>query len=70
VIVPLSAREIQVMCGVADGGTNKDIGATLSISPLTVKTHILRTLQKLRVSTRAQAVDVMWREGLWNGQRG
>jgi DNA-binding CsgD family transcriptional regulator len=38
---------------VAEGLTNRAIGARLFVSPHTVKTHLRHTFQKLDVSTRA-----------------
>lgn len=52
----LSDREIDIMRGIRDGKTNAEIGATLGISPLTVKNHIQRILKKINVNNRAQAV--------------
>ena len=47
----LSTREIEVLGLVAVGKTNADIGRELHISEATVKTHLLRTFNKLGVST-------------------
>jgi DNA-binding NarL/FixJ family response regulator len=42
---------------VRDGKSNHEIGAILSISPLTVKNHMQRILRKLQASNRTQAVS-------------
>jgi len=55
-VTELSAREIEVLQGVADGRTNGDIAADLQISPLTVKSHLARIGRKLGAGDRAQAV--------------
>jgi DNA-binding NarL/FixJ family response regulator len=52
----LSAREVEVLALVAKGGTNGEIGRALHISEATVKTHLLRTFNKLGVSDRTAAV--------------
>jgi DNA-binding NarL/FixJ family response regulator len=55
-VTELSAREIEVLQGVADGRSNGDIAADLQISPLTVKSHLARIGRKLGAGDRAQAV--------------
>ena len=51
---PLTAREQQVLEEVADGRTNKEIGATLYISEETVKYHVKNIMQKLHLRNRAE----------------
>jgi len=53
----LSDREAEVLCWVALGKTNPEIGCILSISGFTVKNHMQRVFKKLDVSNRAQAVS-------------
>jgi two-component system NarL family response regulator len=53
---PLSARELDVLRLVADGRTNKEIGAQLSIGGGTVKTHLANLLAKLDAHSRTEAV--------------
>ena len=65
----LSEREIQIMSGVRDGKTNAEIGAELSISPLTVKNHVQRILRKLGVANRAQAVARCLSANVFAGMR-
>lgn len=60
----LTGREIEVLALVADGSTNADIGRLLHISEATVKTHLLRTFQKLGVSDRTAAVTKAMALGL------
>jgi DNA-binding NarL/FixJ family response regulator len=62
--VSLSPRERQILALLADGQAEKQIAATLVISPKTVATHIQRLLPKLGVNSRAQAVAAAYREGL------
>jgi predicted ATPase/DNA-binding CsgD family transcriptional regulator len=51
---PLGAREGDVARLVAEGLTNKQIGAQLFISERTVETHVRNILRKLGFTTRAQ----------------
>ena len=60
----LSARETEVLRLVAAGLTNAEIGRRLFISEATVKTHLLRTFNKLDVADRTAAVTTAMRHGL------
>ena len=51
----LTDREIQVLRLVAEGSTNIEISDVLSISPHTVKSHIIHIFNKLGVNDRTQA---------------
>ena len=51
----LTDREVQVLRLVADGATNNEISDALSISPHTVKSHIVHILNKLGANDRTQA---------------
>jgi len=51
----LSRRERQVLSLIRDGLSNKEIAQALTIAEPTVKNHVHRVLEKLGVSTRAQA---------------
>jgi DNA-binding NarL/FixJ family response regulator len=53
--VPLSEREQEVLVLIADGKTNREIGAELYIDPSTVRNHISSILEKLHVDNRVQA---------------
>jgi DNA-binding NarL/FixJ family response regulator len=52
---PLSERELGVLRLLADGCSNKEIGAKLSITEGTVKNHMTNVLGKLGVLDRTQA---------------
>ena len=60
----LTARELDVLRGVARGGSNAQIGAKLFISEATVKTHLLRIFTKLGVDDRTRAVTVALERGI------
>jgi len=52
----LTTREGQVLDGIRQGQSNKEIGQKLCIAESTVKNHVHHLLEKLSVTTRAQAV--------------
>ncbi|QXG75100.1 response regulator transcription factor [Modestobacter sp. L9-4] len=62
-----TARELQVLGGVARGLTNAEIGRELFIGEATVKTHLVRVFTKLGVDDRTRAVMVAVERGLLSG---
>jgi two-component system, NarL family, response regulator len=62
----LSERELEVLHSLAQGMSNAEIAAALSIGEGTVKSHINRILNKLDVSDRTQAVIVAIKRGIVN----
>ncbi len=60
----LSPRELEVLSLIADGATNRQVGAALHLSETTVKTHLLGAYGKLGVGDRAAAVAEGFRRGL------
>ena len=60
----LSVRELEVLCLMAKGAANKEIGAQLSIAQSTVKTHITNIFQKLGVNDRTEAVTQALKRGI------
>ena len=58
----LTKRERDVLRLLADGNANEEIGAILSISPQTVRTHVQKAMEKLGATTRVQAVAIALRE--------
>jgi DNA-binding NarL/FixJ family response regulator len=65
---PLGKREAEVARLVADGLSNKQIGARLFISERTVETHIRSVLNKLGFNSRAQIAGWIG-SGLGDGRR-
>ncbi len=51
----LTDREIEVLRLIAEGATNTEISDALSISPHTVKSHVIHIFNKLAVNDRTQA---------------
>ncbi len=62
--VALSAREIDVLRGVAAGQTNKAMALRLNISEHTIKFHLGSAMSKLGAASRAEAVALALRRGL------
>jgi DNA-binding NarL/FixJ family response regulator len=60
----VTPREHQVLRLVAEGLTNKEIGARLAISEDTVKKHVQNLIWKLRAADRTQAAIMAYRLGL------
>ncbi|WP_159807463.1 response regulator [Cellulomonas citrea] len=63
----LTARETEVLAGVARGLSNAAIGRELFITEATVKTHLLRAFAKLGVDDRTRAVTVAISRGILPG---
>jgi len=64
VLGSLTGREREVLTLVGGGLNNDEIGERLSVSPLTVKTHVNRTMSKLGARDRAQLVVAAYENGL------
>lgn len=60
----LTPREIEVLCLVARGASNKEIAASLVISEKTARNHVERTYAKIGVSNRIGASMYALRHGL------
>jgi electron transfer flavoprotein alpha subunit len=56
VIAPGTGRGSEVLAHVAQGLSNREIGAALFISEVTVKSHLTRILRKLDATSRTHAV--------------
>ncbi|MEK4039390.1 response regulator transcription factor [Paenibacillus sp. FSL F4-0122] len=62
--VNLTAREQDILNGVATGWTNKEIAENYGISEYTVKNHLKNILQKLQVQNRVQLTRYALERGL------
>ncbi len=60
----LTARELGVLRLVADGRSNRQIGETLALSALTVKSHLARISRKIGTGDRAEMVAYVIRNEL------
>jgi two-component system, NarL family, response regulator len=60
----LSKRERQVLEYLANGRSNKEIGAILYVSELTVKGHVRSILEKLDAKGRSEAIAIALKRGL------
>ena len=63
-LADLTAREREVMALAAEGLSNHEIAGRLFLSPLTVRTHIQRSMMKLHARDRAQLVVIAYQTGL------
>ncbi len=60
---PLSAREVQVLAGAADGLRNAEIAARMGVTADTVKKHMHAVFRKVGNGDRAGAVAAGFRAG-------
>jgi NarL family two-component system response regulator LiaR len=61
---PLTARELEILCLVAQGKSNKEIAGQLVIAEETVHTHVSNILNKLHLASRTQAALYALKEGI------
>jgi DNA-binding NarL/FixJ family response regulator len=54
----ISTREYEVLIGISEGLSNKEIGEKLFVSESTVKTHVSNLLSKLNAKRRTQALQI------------
>jgi DNA-binding NarL/FixJ family response regulator len=60
----LTPREAEVLALLAEGRTNRQIGAELFISEKTASVHVSNILAKLAAGGRTEAVAIAARRGL------
>ena len=65
----LSPREVTVLCLVAGGGSNRQIGDRLVISEHTVANHVRSILRKTGCANRTEAAAYAYRQGLVESAR-
>jgi DNA-binding NarL/FixJ family response regulator len=63
ILIPLTAKEVQILNLVAKGNANKQIAITFGTSVATIKNHISSILRKLNANDRAHAVLLAVRNG-------
>ncbi len=65
----LSPRELEIVCLIAKGCSNKEIARSLNIAETTVKIHVQHVLRKLNLSSRVQVAVFASAEGLCTGSK-
>jgi DNA-binding NarL/FixJ family response regulator len=63
-LATLTDREREMVALVAEGMSNTEIAHQLTLSPLTVKTHVNHAMAKLGARDRAQLVVLAYQSGL------
>jgi DNA-binding NarL/FixJ family response regulator len=54
----LSARELDVLAGLARGLMTEEIAEAMFLSPHTIRSHVKAAMRKMGAKTRAQAVAI------------
>jgi len=65
----LTARELQVLSGIARGETNTRIAGKLGVSANTVDKHRTNMMRKLNVHSAAELLSLAVRDGLLDAAR-
>ena len=60
----MSAREKDVLQGVVQGQSNKEIGRTLGLAEVTIKLHLRNVFRKMAVKSRSEAAVKAVKAGL------
>lgn len=70
-VATLAAREQEVLGSIAEGQTNSDIAQQTSISPNTVRDHIVSIFGEFGVQSRPEAAAVLHRtKSVWRSVDG
>jgi DNA-binding NarL/FixJ family response regulator len=59
----LTPREREVLALLADGRSTQEVAQALSISVMTVQSHVKNVLAKLGVHSKVEAIRYAWRSG-------
>ena len=59
----LTTRELEVLRHIADGASNKQVGADLRLTEETIKSYVKNLISKLGASDRTHAVTIALRRG-------
>lgn len=62
--ISLTARELEIMRGVAKGHTTKRLARELGVRPASVETHLRNIFKKLQANNRGEAVSMALKAGL------
>lgn len=60
----LTQRQLEVLSGIAQGKTNKEVAEQLNMSPATVRSYLTIIFRQLNVRNRTEAVHIARRVGL------
>ena len=60
----LTRRELQVVCAIVEGATNKDVGQRFGLSEQTIKNHLSHIFDKVGVSNRLELALYALHHGL------
>jgi two-component system nitrate/nitrite response regulator NarL len=63
-VTKMSAREKEVLRGVALGQSNKEIGRALGLAEVTIKLHLRNVFRKMAVKSRSEAAVMAVKAGL------
>jgi len=66
---PLSEREREVLQFVAKGLSNKEIAASMKLSPSTVKRHVENISRKLQLKNRVEASVYAVTKATWAAEK-
>jgi DNA-binding CsgD family transcriptional regulator len=58
----LTPQELQIALLVAEGKTNREVGASIFLSPKTVEFHLTRVYRKLDIHSRAELIRLLARD--------